>query len=105
MLPAGIMAYELNIRQTAVVNIATYVGSKHLKIDKIDIFGNIAEADEKTLIVDDLSDSGQTLQIMRRRFPRGKFVTVYVKPRGKGEADLFSREMPDEWIVFPWDVE
>ncbi len=105
MLPAGIIAYELNIRQTAVVNIATYVGSKHLKIDKIDIFGNIAEADEKTLIVDDLSDSGQTLQIMRRRFPRGKFVTVYVKPRGKGEADLFSREMPDEWIVFPWDVE
>ena len=34
MLPAGIIAYELNIRQTAVVNIATYVGSKHLKIDK-----------------------------------------------------------------------
>lgn len=105
LLPAGIVAYEMNIRQMAVINIATYVGAEHLKLDEVDQPDHVGVVDEKTLIVDDLSDSGQTCRVMRRQFPAGKYVTVYAKPRGKEEVDLFGREIPDEWVVFPWDVE
>lgn len=105
LLPAGIVAYELNIRNTAVINIATYVGAEHLKLDEVDHPAHVGPVDEKTLIVDDLSDSGQTFKVMRRQFPAGKYVTVYAKLRGKEEVDIFAREVPDEWIVFPWDIE
>lgn len=105
LVPAGIIAYELGIRNTAVINIATYVGSEHLKLDEVDRQESVGIVDEHTLIIDDLADQGQTFRVMRRAFPKGKFVTVYVKPTGKKEADLYARELPDQWIVFPWDVE
>lgn len=105
LVPAGIIAYELGIRNTAVINIATYVGAEHLKLDEIDHPESVGKVDEHTLIIDDLADQGQTFRVMRRTFPQGKFVTVYAKPVGKKEADLYARELPDKWIIFPWDVE
>lgn len=104
LVPAGIIAYELNIRNSAVINIATYVGAEHLKLDEVDRPEAVGKVDEKTLIVDDLADSGQTFRVMRRQFPKGKYVTVYAKEKGKNEVNLYAREVPDEWIVFPWDI-
>ena len=104
LIPAGIIAYELGIRNSAVINISTYVGSEHLKIDEVDNPHFVGKVDEKTLIVDDISDSGQTFEIMRRTFPVGKFVTVYAKKQGAQQADIFERQMPDNWLVFPWDI-
>lgn len=104
LVPAGIIAYELNIRNTSVINIATYVGAEHLKLDEVDRPEAVGKVDEKTLIVDDLADSGQTFRVMRRQFPTGRYVTVYAKEKGKKEVDLYARDVPDEWIVFPWDI-
>lgn len=103
-IPAGIIAYELNIRNSAVINISTYVGSKHLKLNEVDNPKSVGTVDEKTLIVDDISDSGQTFEVMRRTFPNGKFVTVYAKERGASQADIFERIVPEKWLVFPWDI-
>ena len=105
LIPAVILAYELNIRNSSVINIATYVGAQHLKLDEVDMPEFVGKVDSKTLIVDDLSDSGQTFRVMRRQFTQGKFVTVYAKPKGKEEVDIYAREIPDQWVVFPWDVE
>ena len=104
-IPAGIIAYELDIRKTAVINISTYVGSKHLKLDEVDNPEYVGRVDEKTLIVDDLSDSGQTFQVMRRQFPNGTYVTIYAKKRGSQQVDIYERDMPEKWLVFPWDVD
>ena len=105
LVPAGIVAYELNIRNLSVINIATYVCASHLKLDEVDMPEFVGKVDDKTLIVDDLSDSGQTFRVMRRQFPVGKFVTVYAKPKGKDEVDIYAKAIPDQWVVFPWDVE
>ena len=105
LIPAGIIAYELGIRKCNVVNIATYVGTEHIKLDEIDNPEIVGKVDEHTLIVDDLSDSGQTFRTIRRAFPSGKFVTPYVKPVGKKEADIYARELEDKWVVFPWDID
>lgn len=105
LLAAGILAYELGIRNCSVANIATYVGAEHLKSNEINHPELVGEVDEKTLIVDDLADQGQTFRIMRRYFPRGKYVTAYVKPTGKKEVDIYNRELEDNWVVFPWDVD
>ena len=103
-IPAGIVAYELGIRNSAVINISTYVGSKHLKLNEVDHPDSVGKVDEKTLIIDDISDSGQTFEVMRRTFPNGKYVTVYAKERGASQADIFERKFPEKWLVFPWDI-
>lgn len=105
LIPAGIISYELNIRNSAVINISTYVGSEHLKIDKIDNPEFVGKIDKKTLIIDDLSDTGQTFQIMRQQFPSGKYVSVYTKNKGEHEVDIYARKVPDKWLVFPWDID
>ena len=104
-IPAGILSYELNIRKTSVINIISYNGSEQTKLEKIDNIESVGEVDEKTIIIDDLSDSGQTIKVMRQTFAKGTYVTVYAKEKGKNQPDIYEKEMPEKWLVFPWDVE
>ena len=81
---------------------------KHLELCarncyKSEVVCNVGEVDAATLIVDDLSDSGNTIRLLRRSFPDACYVTVYAKPAGQADVDIFARELPDRWLVFPWD--
>lgn len=107
LIPAGIIAYELDIRNSQAINISSYDNSYDRREDKdIEISCNVVgDVDEKTLIVDDLSDSGRTFRILRGIYPNAKYVAVYAKEQGASMVDIYEKEMPDEWIVFPWDVE
>lgn len=103
LLPAGILAYELEIRDNAVINMSSYDGQTQRDEKDFEIAGNVGLVDEQTLIVDDLSDSGSTYKKLRPLFPKAKFVTVYAKPQGQSAVDIFAKEIPDQWVVFPWD--
>lgn len=104
LIPAGIVSYELDIRNTQAVNISSYDNNYDRREDKdIELNFNAADADEKTLIIDDLADSGRTFRILRQAYPKAKFVSVYTKEAGKNDVDIYAEKMPDEWIVFPWD--
>ena len=103
LIPAGIAAYELGIRQTAVVNAATYIDGEHKQIESIDGSEQAGATNDKTLIIDGLADSGQTLRLLRQCFPQAKSAVVYVKPKGSSTADFFARALQDKWGVFPWD--
>ena len=106
LIPAAIIAYELNIRNTETINFSSYDGNYERRRDEeIEISGHIGNVNEKTLVIDDLSDSGRTYEILRRVYPQAKFVTVYAKAKGAPQVDVFAKAMPDEWLVFPWDVE
>jgi xanthine phosphoribosyltransferase len=57
------------------------------------------------LVVDDLVDSGKTLELVRRMYPNAHFATVYAKPHGRAMVDTFITEVSqDTWIFFPWDM-
>ena len=57
------------------------------------------------LIIDDLVDSGKTLEIVRSLYPNAHFATVYAKPKGRAQVDTFITEVSqDTWIFFPWDM-
>lgn len=104
LLPAGIISYELDIRNTEVVNMSTYDGEKQRQQNAFEIKpAEVGVVDEQTLVIDDLSDTGNTFNLLRQMFPKACFVSVYAKSKGKPSVDIFAREMPDSWIVFPWD--
>src|SRR3989338_2638909 len=56
---------------------------------------------KNTLVVDDISDNGNTLSSMKNR----KIATLFSTPWTKTKPDwnIKSKENEDHWIVFPWE--
>ncbi|MDD4556131.1 MAG: xanthine phosphoribosyltransferase [Alphaproteobacteria bacterium] len=103
LIPAGIISYEMDIRNVEAVSVSSYDGENLRDFDEIKISISVDNVDEKTLVIDDLADTGNTFKLLRSIFPKAKYVCVYAKDAGKPEADAYQEEMPNKWIVFPWD--
>ncbi len=105
LVPATIVARELEVRMLDTVCVAAYdhqtLGDpKVLKAPRDDGDG------EGWLIVDDLVDTGTTAKVVRELLPQAHFATVYAKPAGRPMVDTFVTEVSqDTWIHFPWDTE
>ena len=104
LFPAGIISYELDIRNTQAINISSYDGEKQRENEAVVIDAHVGKVDEHTLVIDDLSDTGKTFQLLHQMFPKAKFVSVYAKPIGAAYVDIYEVDMPDKWLVFPWDI-
>lgn len=103
LVPAAIVARELNLRLVDTICIATY---EHKDQGAPNILKSVAGDGEGMLIVDDLVDTGTTAKIVRDMLPKAHFATIYAKPAGKPMVDTFVTEVSqDSWILFPWDVE
>jgi len=106
MAPAMIVSRELDIRVVDTISVKSYdnqtqAAAKVLKAPDAELMGD----GEGILIVDDLVDSGKTLELIREMYPKAHFATVYAKPSGKGQVDTFITEVSqDTWIFFPWDM-
>ena len=54
------------------------------------------------LIVDDLVDSGKTLELVRSLYPKAHFATVYAKPSGQAAGrHLYHRGQPGHLDLLP----
>ena len=106
MAPAMIVARELDIRVVDTISVKSYDWQEQseaqiLKAPNDEMMGD----GEGILIVDDLVDTGKTLELVRDRFPKAHFATVYAKPQGRPVVDTFITEVSqDTWIFFPWDM-
>ncbi len=105
LVPAAIVARELNIRVVDCVAVSSYDHTEQR--DDLQVMKDVtATTDgEGFLVVDDLVDTGNTLKFLRERLPKAKFVTVYAKPAGMELVDDFVADLAqDTWIHFPWDM-
>jgi len=55
---------------------------------------------EKTMIIDDISDTGETLAI----FNNYKIATIYYHKQSITLPDIWIYEKKDKWIQFPWET-
>lgn len=103
LIPAAIIARELEIRYVDTVCIATY--DDRLQGEEV-VLKDLQGDGEGWLVVDDLTDTGKTLHTVRRMLPNAHVATVYVKPEGRSLVDTFVTEVSqDTWILFPWDTD
>lgn len=104
LVPAAIIARELDIRLVDTVCIASY--SWQDRQGEIEVLKPIQSNGEGWLIIDDLVDTGNTARAVREMLPKAHFATVYAKPAGRPLVDTFITEVSqDTWILFPWDSE
>jgi xanthine phosphoribosyltransferase len=109
LVPAAIVARELNLRLIETICISSYEHTRQgeLKVIKgvaSELVGKSGGGGKGVLIVDDLVDTGKTARVVRDLLPNAHFATVYAKPMGRPLVDTFITEVSqDTWIVFPWD--
>jgi xanthine phosphoribosyltransferase len=107
LVPAAIVARELNVRLIETVCVASYDDTRQ---SELQLLKGVAPAVAKlggrgVLIVDDLVDTGKTAKVVRELLPGAHFATVYAKPMGRPLVDTFITEVSqDTWIYFPWDT-
>jgi xanthine phosphoribosyltransferase len=110
LVPAAIVARELNVRLIETVCVESYQNNRNQ--GEIKVLKGVApevtsmRAQGKgVLIVDDLVDTGNTARVVRDMLPAAHFATVYAKPMGRPLVDTFITEVSqDTWIYFPWDT-
>jgi xanthine phosphoribosyltransferase len=111
LVPAAIVARELEIRLIETVCVAHY--HEYQKQGAGMVLKGVAESiagiggggGKGVLIVDDLVDTGKTAKVVRDMLPKAHFATVYAKPMGRPMVDTFITEVSqDTWIYFPWDT-
>ncbi len=111
MAPAMIVARELDIRTVDTISVDSYHSgggkadqrreARVLKSPDAEMMGD----GTGILVVDDLVDSGKTLELVRQIYPKAHFATVYAKPEGEPMVDTFITGVSqDTWIFFPWDM-
>lgn len=109
LVPAAIVARELEVRLIDTVCVASYhdyANQGDLQVIKPIDKTLIGDTGGKgVLVVDDLVDTGKTMRLVRDTMPNAHYAAVYAKPLGRPMVETFVTEVSqDTWIYFPWDM-
>lgn len=103
LVPAAIVARELDIRLVDTICVSSY---DHQSQRPPDILKSVEGKGAGWLVIDDLVDTGATARLVRDMLPDAHFACVYAKPAGRPLVDTFITEVSqDTWIFFPWDTD
>jgi hypoxanthine phosphoribosyltransferase len=111
LIPAGAIAYALGVKAAGTLNVEFYSDIEETLPDPV-VLAPLLDTDaivgKKLLVVDDVADSGRTLDLvlglLRRHTPDVRSAVLYTKPRTIVRPDYSWRET-DLWINFPWSTQ
>lgn len=104
LVPAQIIAYKLNIRDVRVMKLISYDENNQRGQTK-DISTDRLFDGKNVYIIDDLSDSGETVKYIRNQYPSSTICSLLTKDCCQHKPDITSSLIisKDDWLVFPWD--
>ena len=108
-VPARVLSDLLGFPDFATVRVEFYLGVTETRNEPVLIQGvSAAVTGKKVLIVDDVADTGKSLQLAREHvLQQGatevKIATVYRKPWSVIKPDYYETETSC-WVVFPWET-
>jgi xanthine phosphoribosyltransferase len=102
MIPAAIIATELDLRLIETVCVSSYDDRAQGDLDVL----KAASGDGAGwLVIDDLVDSGATARAIRAMLPQAHLAAIYAKPAGADTLDTALAALPQStWVVFPWEA-
>ena len=110
LIPACILSHLLDNIPVCCISVSSYTcqNKKQATITHQHIDPNTLSG-KKVLIVDDLTDSGHTLQTIQEFYRLYDIVahtaTIFIKPDAIFKPDFYVHSVPQEdWIIFPYEV-
>lgn len=108
LLPAGSISYALDIKNVHVINVEFYTGVNE-RLEMPVMLPPVPQAVDLTakrvLIVDDVADTGGTLQVVRdfcaEHVAETRCAVIYEKDRSSVQCEYVWKRTND-WIDFPW---
>jgi uncharacterized protein len=110
LLLAGSIAYALGVKSCGALNVEFYTGIGE-RLDAPVVLPPMLDEQslvgKRVLLVDDVSDSGRTLDMVMQLLRAGgadvRSIVLYTKPGTMHEPDYTWRRTP-LWITFPWSA-
>ena len=108
-VPARVLSDFLGITDLVTVRVEFYLGVAETKNEPVLTQGVSAVVEgKKALLVDDVADTGKSLQLAREHvLQQGatevRIATVYRKPWSVIKPDYYETETSC-WVVFPWET-
>jgi hypoxanthine phosphoribosyltransferase len=111
LLPAAAVGYALGVKNTCAMSVEFYTDvDQRLEVPMVlpPVPQLVDVAHWRLLIVDDVADTGATLEVVER-FCAGKVAetrtaVLYEKPQSTVKCDYVWRRT-DRWIIFPWSAD
>jgi len=108
-IPARVLSDLLEVTDLVTVGVDFYVGVAETK--KEPVLTQRVSADvkgKKALLVDEVADTGKSLQLAREHvLQQGatevRVATVYYKPSSITKPDYYEKQTRS-WVVFPWET-
>ena len=116
LIPAGMLAYELGIKNIVTINASSYNDDDNSqeefvsieKLSKKDI--KKLNASNHVLIVDDIIDSGNTIKAIKKYLfekinvnVKYSVFSIVSKKIELNNYYIYNMTGNDNWVVFPWD--
>lgn len=110
---ATLLSHKIGIKDVFVLNTSSYQGTKKLNSPRISFkFSRALESylkDKVVVIVDDISDSGETLAIVesyvKKLKPKVvKTATLHFKEKLSKFKPSFYCKTTEKWVVYPWEA-
>ncbi|GAA3398264.1 phosphoribosyltransferase [Cryptosporangium minutisporangium] len=110
LLPAGALAYALEVKNVATINVEFYTGVEErlavpVMLPPVPEVVDLAGA--RVLIVDDVADTGRTLEVVYEfcaaHVAEARTAVLYEKPQSVVRCEYVWRRT-DRWINFPWST-
>ena len=108
LVPARLLSDFFGSIEIYPLRVKSYDGTRKLERIWLEFFRHPIGR-KNVLLVDDIHDSGRTLQkvmrLLQRRRPRALHsATLYYKQDTGHPPDFHCRTVPDDvWVVFPWE--
>ncbi|MFP4005738.1 MAG: phosphoribosyltransferase [Candidatus Hadarchaeia archaeon] len=107
LVPAVRLSHLMNDLLMRVIHVKYYEDFEKT-MDEPEIFwSDVKKLEGKVLVVDDVADSGKTLEVvlkhLEKRTGNGlRVATIAYKPSSKIKPDYFVYKT-EKWLVFPWE--
>ncbi len=105
LVPATIISHYLQHKDIRFIRLSSYSDENKEQFHIIDTTLDEIPNDVDTYIIDDLCDSGETVQYLRHKYPLVQIYTL-INKNPETKPDYFPLTEPmGLWINFPWEPE
>ena len=87
LIPAVLLSHKTGIPYQQISTVGTYVKAN---------FSHV-------LFVDDICDSGNTLEKIKKTYNECRILTLLTKESASIQPDIYWRTTECEWAIFPWE--